>query len=101
MPALSHLPKITFGEPPESTGLPAITPHQVALCYLVKGYLSPADHDPGGTWLQRQALGDALLRSMRRAENIREPSMAELIATLEVRRLVRGGRAHALSRRPG
>lgn len=83
-------PNITFETPPAGgMGLPAITPAQVALCHMVKGYLSPGDSDPGGTWVQRQALGDALLRAMRRS-GIVEPTMEELIATLQVHRLLPG-----------
>jgi hypothetical protein len=81
-----HTPvKITFGAPPDraaTAGLPTLTPHAVGLCFLIRGYLSPQANDPGGAWVQRQALGDALLRAMRRADGPREPSLAALAAEL-------------------
>lgn len=65
--------------------LPSITPHQVALCFLVKGYLSPGEGDPGGNWSQRQALGDALLTVIRGlGSGVREPSIWELAHTLQI-----------------
>jgi tetratricopeptide (TPR) repeat protein len=65
--------------------LPTITPHQVAVCFLIKGYLSPGGDDPGGNWTQRQALGDALLTVIRGMGNgVRELSIWELAHTLQI-----------------
>lgn len=65
--------------------LPTITPHQVAVCFLIKGYLSPGEGDPGGNWTQRQALGDALLTVIRgMGSGVREPSIWELAHTLQI-----------------
>ena len=78
------LPPIQFDLPKEDKLLPLITPCQVALCYLVKGYLSPGENDPGGTWPQRQALGDALLSAIREADNVREPPIQVLADRVQV-----------------
>lgn len=81
----TYIPPINFELPNRLDVLPTITPHQIALCFLVKGYLSPGENDPGGTWPQRQALGDALLTTIREAETIKEPNMRQLAKRLKVR----------------
>ena len=80
-----NLPPINFELPNMLDVLPTITPHQVALCFLIKGYLSPGENDPGGSWPQRQALGDALLTAIREADSVREPTIRELATRLQVR----------------
>jgi anaphase-promoting complex subunit 5 len=77
------LPPINFELPNRLDALPTITPHQVALCFLVKGYLSPGENDPGGTWPQRQALGDALLTAVRESDRVREPNIRQLARRLK------------------
>ena len=79
----TFLPPINFELPNRLDVLPTITPHQVALCFLVKGYLSPGENDPGGTWPQRQALGDALLTAVREADRVREPNIRLLARRLK------------------
>lgn len=79
-----NLPPINFELPNRLDVLPTITPHQVALCFLIKGYLSPGENDPGGSWPQRQALGDALLTAVREADSVREPTIRELAGRLHV-----------------
>ncbi|KAH7618877.1 putative Anaphase-promoting complex subunit 5 [Nannochloris sp. 'desiccata'] len=79
----TFLPPINFELPNRLDVLPTITPHQVALCFLVKGYLSPGENDPGGTWPQRQALGDALLTAVRESDTVREPTIRQLSKRLE------------------
>ena len=81
----SHLPPVIFELPNREDALPIITPHHIALCFLSKGYLSPGLDDAGGTWPQRQALGDALLTAIREADAVREPSIRVLATRLEVR----------------
>lgn len=81
----TFLPPVNFELPNRLDVLPTITPHQVALCFLVKGYLSPGENDPGGTWPQRQALGDALLTAIREAGSVREPNIRQLARKLKVR----------------
>jgi uncharacterized membrane protein YgcG len=78
----TFLPPINFELPNRLDVLPTITPHQVALCFLVKGYLSPGENDPGGTWPQRQALGDALLSAVRESDRVREPNIKQLAMRL-------------------
>jgi hypothetical protein len=82
---MEALPSTMFDVPQHEFRLPSITPHHIALCFLVKGYLSPGPGDPGGNWTQRQALGDALLKSMRTSTSIREPTIWELASQLKVR----------------
>lgn len=83
--ATPALPPVSFELPNDNVFLPTITPHQVALCFLIKGYLSPGEHDPGGTWPQRQALGDALLTAVREENGLWEPTITELALRLRVR----------------
>jgi len=79
----TFLPPINFELPNRLDVLPTITPHQIALCFLVKGYLSPGENDPGGTWPQRQALGDALLTAVRESDTVREPNITQLAKRLK------------------
>ena len=82
------LPPVNFELPNTDNVLPSITPHQIALCFLIKGYLSPGENDPGGSWLHRQALGDVLLSAIREANSYREPTIKELATRLRVRSCV-------------
>ena len=76
---------VKFGVPNTHLILPSITPYDIALCFLIKGYLCPGDDDPGGSWPQRQALGDALLTGIRQKISPRQPSIVELAGQLQVR----------------
>ena len=84
------LPPVKFGSTDPNVILPSITPYNVTLCFLVKGYLSPSDGDPGGSWRQRQALGDVLLTAIRRQYDIVDPSIAEFATSLRVRKISNG-----------
>ena len=87
--ASMSLPPVRFGTTDPQLILPTITPYNVALCFLVKGYLSPSAGDPRGTWRQRQALGDALLTAIRRCHSIFDANILDFGNFLKVRRMRR------------
>ena len=82
---MAQLPPVKFGVCNNEQTLPSLTPYDVALCFLIKGYLCPDSEDPGGAWPQRQALGDSLLTCIRQKETVRQPTLEQLKSQLEVR----------------
>jgi len=81
---MALLPPVKFGVPNTEQLLPSLTPYDIALCFLIKGYLCPDNEDPGGAWPQRQALGDSLLSCIRQKDSAKQPSFVELKAHLAV-----------------
>ena len=67
-------------------GVAVITPHDVALCVLVRAYLSPGPEGPPLASPLRPALGQALLSELRGGEDgIRLPRLEELLQRIQVR----------------
>lgn len=79
------VPQIKFGKSDPDVILPQISPYHIAVCYMCKAYLHPTEvNDPTGSWSQRQALGDALLTSIRYTKLPRLPTIQEFAEQLQV-----------------
>ena len=77
-----------FGSRRASAGgneMEAMRPHDVAICMMLRSYLCPDDSDPSPLSPLHALLGEALLREIRRRDEVAHPSLLGLLRNVQVR----------------